>query len=148
VYGFDIVLFEAVNMEASKWNTKGRNIILNIVKADADADHWPRLTKDKVKNAHIQIDWGKWVDEDDEEEAKPVGEDWDADNMNDFNMGAMGGMGGMGGGDSDDEDEEEEEEQHPHDHAGHSHGDQKASAGLDDLDADAEADPNNAGAPQ
>ena len=52
-YGFDLTLFAEVNMDESKWNTKGRNIILNIVKADKDAEYWPRLTKDKVKNAHI-----------------------------------------------------------------------------------------------
>ena len=117
MYGFDLSLFDAVRVEDSKWNTKGRNIILNIVKADSDAEYWPRLTKDKIKNAHIQADWAKWVDEDEEAEAKPMGEDWNEDNMNNFGMGggmggAMGGMGGMQGmegGDSDDDEEEEEE---------------------------------------
>jgi hypothetical protein len=150
VYAFDIQLFAEVDVEQSKWNTKGRNIILNIVKKDASADHWPRLTKDKVKNQHIQIDWSKWVDEDEEDEAKPVGEDWDGANMNNFNM------GGYDGGDSDDE---EEEEGHHHDHEGHdheghdhdhehgpncSHGHEATkagAAGLDDLDAE-EEDPN------
>ena len=99
VYGFDMQLFEEVDLEASKWNTKGRNIILNIVKKNADQEYWPRLTKDKIKNTHIQIDWGKWVDEDEETEAKPLGEDWEGNNMNDFGggMGGMPGMGGMGG---------------------------------------------------
>ena len=50
VYAFDIQLFEEVDMEASKWNTKGRNIILNIVKKNQEQEYWPRLTKDKVKN--------------------------------------------------------------------------------------------------
>jgi hypothetical protein len=100
-----------VNLEESKWNTKGRNIILNISKA-SDGPHWPRLTKEKVKNSHIQIDWAKWVDEDEEDEAKPLNEDWNADNMQGFDMNNMyGGMGGEG--DSDDE-EEEEEEEHKH----------------------------------
>lgn len=108
-YGFDLTLFDQVNMEQSKWNTKGRNIILNIVKANTEAEYWPRLTKDKVKNSHIQIDWSKWVDEDEEDEAKPLNEDWNEDNMNAFNMG--GGYGGDG--DSDD-DEEEEEVEAPH----------------------------------
>jgi hypothetical protein len=111
-------LFDAVKLDESKWNTKGRNIILNIIKADPTAEYWPRLTKDKIKNAHIQADWAKWVDEDEEEEAKPVGEEWNEDNMNNFNM------GGMQGGDSDDEEEEEEEEHghpHGHDHHGHDH---------------------------
>ena len=77
-YGFDLTLFEAVDLEASKWNTKGRNIIMNIVKANPDSDHWPRLTKDKIKNTHIQIDWGKWVDEDEEAEEESMVESWTA----------------------------------------------------------------------
>ena len=82
-----------MNVDASKWNTKGRNIIMNIVKTNPDADYWIRLTKDKVKNTHIQIDWSKWVDEDEEDEAKPLNEDWNEDNMNAFNMGGAGGAG-------------------------------------------------------
>ena len=128
-------------MEESRWNTKGRNIILNIVKADKDVEHWPRLTKDKIKNTHIQADWAKWVDEDEEQEAKPLGEDWNEDNMNNFNMGGAGGAGGAGGmyggpgGDSDDEDEEEEEEE---EHI-HSHGAEAGkNADLGDLDAEEE----------
>ena len=53
------------------------------------------------------------MDEDEEDEAKPVGEDWDAENMNAFNM------GGYDQGDSDDEEEEEETNAHGH---GHVHG--------------------------
>jgi hypothetical protein len=106
-YGFDLALFGAVSVEESKWNTKGRNIILNIVKATSEDAYWPRLTKEKVKNTHIQADWAKWVDEDEEDEAKPLGEDWNEDNMNNFGGGAGNQFGGPGG-DSDDEDEEEE----------------------------------------
>lgn len=148
VYAFDIQLFDLVNVEASKWNTKGRNIILNIVKQNTDAEHWPRLTKDKIKNAQIQIDWAKWVDEDEESEAKPMGEDWDADKMNAFNMGG----GGYGGGDSDDDEEEEEEHKHDHGHDHdheHVHGEHcdhdapaKKNADLGDLDAEVETDPS------
>ncbi len=49
-YGFDLQLYDAVNVEDSRWNTKGRNIILNIVKQNKEAEHWPRLTKEKIKN--------------------------------------------------------------------------------------------------
>lgn len=139
-YGFDLGLFDAVNLEESRWNTKGRNIILNISKANPDSSYWPRLTKEKIKNTHIQSDWAKWVDEDEEDEAKPLGEDWNEDNMNNFNMGGAGAGAGMyGGGDSDDEEEEEEEEEHqPHDHSENpSHGAQK-NADLGDLDAEEE----------
>lgn len=131
-------------MDESRWNTKGRNIILNISKANPDAEYWPRLTKEKVKNTHIQADWSKWVDEDEEDEAKPLGDDWNQDNMNNFNMGGAGGMyGGGPGGDSDDEEEEEEEEHehhHDHDHSHHhSHGAEGGkNADLGDLDAEEE----------
>jgi hypothetical protein len=128
-----------VSVESSKWNTKGRNIILNIVKANPEAEYWPRLTKEKTKNSHIQIDWSKWVDEDEEDEAKPLNEDWNEDNMNAFNM------GGMDGGDSDDDEEEEEEEEHKnhegcsHDHGVHTETEQKKkNADLADLDAEVE----------
>jgi len=47
------MMFDAVKVEESKWNTKGRNIILNITKANPEAEYWPRLTKEKTKNAHI-----------------------------------------------------------------------------------------------
>jgi hypothetical protein len=52
-------------------------VLLNIVKKNQDADFWPRITKEKVKNQFIVIDWAKWIDEDDEgEPEKPMGQDW------------------------------------------------------------------------
>ncbi len=75
-YGFDLQLFDTVKLDESKWNTKGRNIILNIVKENQEASYWPRITKDKIKNSHIQADWAKWVDEDEEDEAKPLADEW------------------------------------------------------------------------
>ena len=39
-YGFDLELFGEVVVEDSKWNTKGRNIILNIAKKDDDGEYW------------------------------------------------------------------------------------------------------------
>ena len=124
---------------------------MNIVKKNPEQEYWPRLTKDKIKNSHIQIDWSKWVDEDEENEAKPMGDEWDGNNMNDFGMGGAG-MGGFGGeGDSDDEEEEEEEGAHGHVHGHgheHVHGENcnheheqeapKKNADLGDLDAEAE----------
>jgi len=129
-YSFDLELFKEVIVEESKWNLKGRNIVLNIAKKDQEDEYWPRLTKDKTKNPHIQIDWAKWIDEDDENEAEAPGGDWDPSAMQDFNMGGMGGMGGMEGGDSDDEEEEEEEKKEE---------EAKPKADLNDLDAEEEA---------
>ena len=142
-YGFELTLFEGIVVEESRWNTKGRNIILNISKANKEAEYWPRLTRDKIKNAHINIDWAKWVDEDEEDQAKPLNEDWNEDNMNNFDM------GGYQGGDSDDEEEEEEEHKHDHGHVhgencNHDHGEhveteaKKKNADLGDLDEEVE----------
>jgi len=37
--------------EESKWNLKGRNVLLMVSKKDKEEEEWwPRLTKDKVKN--------------------------------------------------------------------------------------------------
>ena len=52
-YGFDIELFGEVVVENSKWNTKGRTIIVSLAKKDESAEYWPRITKDKTKNPHI-----------------------------------------------------------------------------------------------
>jgi hypothetical protein len=81
-YDFKYQLYEKVNLEESKWNTKGRNIIMNIVKADPDQDYWPRLTKDKIKNVNINVDWSRYIDEDEEAELGSKG-------MEDMDMAGM-----------------------------------------------------------
>jgi len=94
--------FAAVNKAESKWNTKGRNTTFSISKEDKDAEYWPRLFKDKAKNSRISVDWSKWVDEDEADNAPEVGGDFDQSQMQGFGggmpgMGGMGGMPGMGG---------------------------------------------------
>ena len=42
-------------MQESKWNTKGRNIIVNLSKKDKEAEYWPRITKEKAKNNLIAV---------------------------------------------------------------------------------------------
>ena len=87
--------FAEVDKEASAWDTKGRNIMFSIAKKDVDAEYWPRITKDKVKNAKITTDWSKWVDEDDEADEGDKGMDgFDPSMMNQFGGGGMPGMGG------------------------------------------------------
>ena len=78
-YGFDMELFGEIVKEASRWNTKGRNVILNLVKKDIDAEFWTRLTESKNKNQKIQVDWTRWADEDDEQ--KDAGADFDPSAM-------------------------------------------------------------------
>ena len=91
--------FAEVVKDESKFNTKGRNPIITISKKDKEAEYWPRITKEKVKNSRITVDWNKWVDEDEEDEAPAMGGDFDPSMMNAFGGGAGGmpGMGGMGG---------------------------------------------------
>ena len=99
-YGFEMEFFADVVKEESAWNTKGRNVIINLSKKDKDADeYWPRLTKDKVKNQRIQVDWAKWVEENEEEEEgdKGMGDAWDPSQMQGFGGPGGPGMGGMGG---------------------------------------------------
>jgi prostaglandin-E synthase len=75
----DFQLFDEINVETSKYSTKGRNVIFNIMKKNV-GPFWPRLIKDTKKEQTIKSDWDKWADED-EEEKKP-GADWDPDQMN------------------------------------------------------------------
>ena len=50
-YGFTMEIFDKVVKEESKWNTKGRNVIINVSKKDKEQEEWwPRITKEKVKN--------------------------------------------------------------------------------------------------
>ena len=89
-YAVDMELFEPIVKAESKWNTKGRNVIMSISKKDKEQEEWwPRLTKEKGKNPLITIDWAKWVDPDEDEPAD--------DPMAGMDMNAMGGMGGMPG---------------------------------------------------
>lgn len=89
--------FAAIVKADSKFNTNGRNPIITLAKADKDAEYWPRITKDKVRNQRITVDWGRWVEEDEEDEAPAMGGDFDPSMMNAFGGGGMPGMGGMGG---------------------------------------------------
>lgn len=96
LYELDLVLFGAVNKDASKISVSPRSVFLVIEKAAAET--WPRLTKDSGRHlSHIKVDWDKWVDSDDE------GDDsFNPDALGDFTnlgggMGGMPGMGGMGG---------------------------------------------------
>ena len=57
-------MFAELDKDESKWNTKGRSIQLSLIKKDQEAEYWPRLTKEKVKNSRITTDWDKWVEED------------------------------------------------------------------------------------
>lgn len=87
-YEVTIEFFEEVDAEGSTYNVLPRSVQFHVMKKDKDKEEfWPRLLKDKLtaKN-HIKVDWDRYVDEDEEEEAGG------------FDMSAMQGGMGMGGG--------------------------------------------------
>jgi len=57
-----------VDMAQSKWHKTGFHMLFVLQKKNADAPFWARLIKSKEKSQYIQVDWSKWVDEDEEEE--------------------------------------------------------------------------------
>ncbi|KJA29359.1 hypothetical protein HYPSUDRAFT_127652 [Hypholoma sublateritium FD-334 SS-4] len=89
-YAFVLDLFAEVVPEKSGQKLNSRSFNLVIRKKEQKAEYWPRLTKEKVKNAFLKTDFSKWVDEDEQDEVP-------ADIPDDMDMGGMGGMGGMPG---------------------------------------------------
>ena len=88
-YACKFPLFDEVVPEESTTVNRARQIEIKLKKKNEEAEYWPRIQKDKVKNQHIQIDWNRWKDEDEEATADD----------GDFGQGggALGGMGGPGG---------------------------------------------------
>ena len=90
-YACEMVLHAGINAEGSKYAVKARNVTFYLEKADAEADSWPRLLKDKALNKRFcKVDFDKWVDSDEEDGA----DGFDTDGMQ--GMGGPPGMGGMG----------------------------------------------------
>lgn len=91
-YNLDLEFFKEINPEESKYAVLPRHIVFNIVKKES-GPHWDRLTKVGGKQWWLKADWGRWVEEDEEDEGAGEGGDFD---MPPGMMG-MPGMGGMGG---------------------------------------------------
>lgn len=69
-YAFSATFFAEVLPEESVWKVHGRNVQMHVVKKDQEADHWCRLTNDKVfEKRHVATDWSRYVDEDEEDDA-------------------------------------------------------------------------------
>ena len=78
-------------LQESSQALTSRHLTLRLRKKELKAEYWPRLTKEKVRNAFIKTDFSKWVDEDEQDGEKAALDD------EGFDMGGMGGMPGMGG---------------------------------------------------
>lgn len=96
-YEVNIEFFKAVDAKDSTYKVLPRSIQMHVMKAKPeegeDEEFWPRLLKDKaLEKNQVKIDWDRYVDEDEEEEAGG----FDTSAL-EGGMG-MGGMPGMGGG--------------------------------------------------
>mmetsp|Transcript_33481 Transcript_33481/g.85615 ORF Transcript_33481/g.85615 Transcript_33481/m.85615 type:complete len:184 (-) Transcript_33481:328-879(-) len=106
-YELDIELFKAISTEDSKWGTEsGRGMVRFLILKKEAGPHWPRLQSVKGHYPQCQVDWSRYVDEDEEDETEEKEFDFN-------NLGGMGGMGGMGDlnfgeGEEDSDDEEVE----------------------------------------
>jgi len=102
-YGFSIEFFKSIDSKGSTYKVLPRSIQMNIMKAtpkegegeeeEEEEEFWPRLLKDKaLEKNQVKLDWDRYVDEDEEEEAGGM-------DMSNLEGGkGFGGMPGMGGG--------------------------------------------------
>lgn len=95
-YELNIEFFHEVDSEGSTYKVLPRSVQMHVMKKDKDQEEfWPRLLKDKaLEKNQVKIDWDRYVDEDEEDEAG--GFDMSAMEGG-MGMGGMPGMGGMGG---------------------------------------------------
>merc|ERR1711916_63519 len=91
-YVGDVTFFKEIDTEETTYVVRDREVQFNLVKKDQDTDYWDRLTKEGGKKHWLSIDWGKFIDSDDE-----GAEDEDFMDFGGMGGPGMGGMGGPGG---------------------------------------------------
>jgi prostaglandin-E synthase len=100
-YALDIQLYAPISITESKTIHTSRSIALVLQKVEQEAAWWPRLLKAEGKKPNwLKVDFGRWVDEDEEEEAAamdalPGPQGMGAGGMPGMPGGGMGGAGGM-----------------------------------------------------
>lgn len=99
-YELDLTLCHAIEADATKVALNDRNVILVVPKKEQG--FWPRLLADKHKVSNIQVDWDKWVDEDEEDEVET--QDFDISNLQNLSKLGGGAEVSMEGDDSDSDD--------------------------------------------
>jgi hypothetical protein len=91
----NIEFFKKVDAKDSTYKVLPRSVQMHIMKDEGDREEfWPRLLLDKtLEKNQVQIDWNRYVDQDEEEEG------FDTSALEGgMGMGGMPpGMGGMGG---------------------------------------------------
>merc|ERR1719263_1986282 len=71
-YSCELEFFKDVDAsEASTYKVLPSKVAFLIMKKEEEEEHWPRLLKDKkLEKTNVKIDWDKYVDEDEEEDAE------------------------------------------------------------------------------
>lgn len=100
-YEVNIKFYKSIDSKAegSTYKVLPRSVQMHVMKAASDSEEfWPRLLEDKhLEKNQVAIDWNRYVDEDEEEDAGG----FDTSALEGGNMfggmggGAGGGMGGM-----------------------------------------------------
>ncbi|OIW01415.1 hypothetical protein TanjilG_25711 [Lupinus angustifolius] len=108
-YEVDIDLFDKIDVDNSKANITSRNIFYLVTKAENK--WWDRLLKQGGKLlVFLKVDWDKWVDEDEEDDSKPVSDmDFGDVDFSKLNMGGGEGLGIDDAGEDDDDDDDDDE---------------------------------------
>jgi prostaglandin-E synthase len=96
-YTADLELFGEIIQADSHFVVRHRGLEIALAKKDK-AVWWPRLAKTTSKLHYVSVDWNRWVDSSEDEDAKP--------GFN-FNPDEMGDLGGPAGDDSSDDDLED-----------------------------------------
>ncbi|KAL1116684.1 hypothetical protein AAG570_005156 [Ranatra chinensis] len=84
--------YKEVEPDKSLKTVRDRNIEVVLKKKDDSSAYWPRLTKDKIKNHWLKIDFNRWQDD-----------EYSDDDASGMNMGLedmVRSMGGLGGSDA------------------------------------------------
>merc|ERR1711988_1376582 len=99
-YEITLDFFKPLDKEGSKINVLERSVQMLLKKKETEEEFWPRLLKDKhLEKGCVSIDWDRYVDEDEEDEAGAFDQSNLAGGMDMASMmRGMGGMPGMGGG--------------------------------------------------
>merc|ERR1711988_1416166 len=95
-YEITLDFFKPLDKEGSKINVLERSVQMLLKKKETEEEFWPRLLNDKhLEKGCVSIDWDRYVDEDEEDEAVGFDQSNLAGGMDMASM--MGGIGGMGG---------------------------------------------------
>mmetsp|Transcript_17243 Transcript_17243/g.35518 ORF Transcript_17243/g.35518 Transcript_17243/m.35518 type:complete len:218 (+) Transcript_17243:41-694(+) len=88
-YQCDITFFAPCVSSESTYKVLPRCIQMHLIKEEKESEFWPRLLKDKnLEKNQVSIDWNRYVDEDEEEDA----DDFDVDGFGGQMGGAQAGM--------------------------------------------------------